>query len=80
MAPDGDEYRTDAPVCMPPNSVIRTNMTITNDYYFKKTWSGMVLMVLICWEDDGRPAKEWRKATEYEAQEFGKWRESNEPN
>ena len=39
-------------------------------YYFKKTWCGMVLMILNEWEDDGMPMGKYFKATEQEAQEF----------
>lgn len=39
-------------------------------YYFKKTWCGMVLMVLHEWEDDGMPMGQYRKATEVETCEF----------
>jgi len=39
-------------------------------YYFKKTWCGMVLMMLHRWEDDGMPMAQYRKATESEAYEF----------
>ena len=33
-------------------------------YYFKKTWCGMVLMVLKIWDNDGKEMKEYVKADE----------------
>ncbi len=39
-------------------------------YYFKKTFSGMVLMVLHTWDDDGKEMSQYFKATESEAQNF----------
>lgn len=40
------------------------------EYYLKKTFCGMVLMVLKEWEDDGRVCGQYYKATEQEAIEF----------
>lgn len=37
-------------------------------FYFKKTWCGMVLMVLHEWVEDGMPMSRYYKATEQEAQ------------
>lgn len=40
------------------------------DFYFKKTWCGMVLMVLHKWTEDGMPMSRYYKATEQEAQKI----------
>lgn len=39
-------------------------------YYFKKTWCGMILMILKEWDDDGRVYGQYYKATEAETTEF----------